>query len=176
MKMFLSMLQIGITAALNKQKSNFDESLIYDLIDSKTVLISYNSTDSRVSLANTKDFDSYKLYVADTGLFVTMMFIDRTSVENDLYKKLLSDNLTANLGFLYENLVAQMIAATGRELYYHTWEKEKSTHYFEVDFLIAQGTKVLPIEVKSSGIGKHESILEFKKKFGKNSLKPCLLS
>lgn len=76
-----------------------------------------------MSLANTKDFDSYKLYVADTGLFVTMMFIDRTSVENDLYKKLLSDNLTANLGFLYENLVAQMIAATGRELYYHTWEK-----------------------------------------------------
>ena len=74
-------------------------------------------------MADTKDFDSYKLYLADTGLFVTLMFIDRPVTENDVYAKLLSDKLPANLGFLYENLVAQMIAASGRELYYHTCEK-----------------------------------------------------
>ena len=57
---------------------------------------------------------------------------------NDVYAKLLSDKLPANLGYLYENLVAQMIAASGRELFYHTWEKNGSTHYYEVDFLISQ--------------------------------------
>ena len=90
---------------------------------------------------NTKDFDSYKLYLSDTGLFVTLMFIDRPVTENDIYAKLLSDKLPANLGYLYENLVAQMITASGRELYYHTWEKKGSTHYYEVDFLISEGRK-----------------------------------
>ena len=52
------------------------------------------------------------------------MFIDRPMTENDIYAKLLSNKLPANLGYLYENLVAQMIAASGRELYYHTWGKK----------------------------------------------------
>lgn len=89
--------------------------------DSKTILPCYNFTDPGASLPDTKDFDSYKLYLSDTGLFVTLMFIDRPVTENDIYAKLLSDKLPANLGFLYENLAAQMIAAAGRELYYHTW-------------------------------------------------------
>ena len=51
---------------------------------------------------------------------------------NDVYVKLLSDKLPANLGYLYENLVAQIIAASGREMFYHTWEKNGSIHYYEV--------------------------------------------
>lgn len=65
------------------------------------------------------------MYIADTGLFITLMFIDRPVAENDIYAKLLADKLPANLGYLYENLVAQMIAASGRELFYHTWKREK---------------------------------------------------
>lgn len=95
------------------------------------------------------------------------MFIDRPVTENDIYAKLLSDKLPANLGFLYENLVAQMIASSDRELYYHTWEKTGSTHYYEVDFLISEGSKINAFEIKSSGSGKHESITEFYKKFSK---------
>ena len=150
--------------------------MIYELIDSKTVLPCYNSTDPRVSLADTKDFDSYKLYLSDTGLFVTLMFIDRPVTENDVYAKLLSDKLPANLGYLYENLVAQMITASGRELYYHTWGKAGSTHYYEVDFLISEGSKINAFEVKSSGSGKHESINEFNRKFSKNVHNIYLLS
>lgn len=158
-----------ITSALGKQKTGKDEECLFDLIDSNTVLICYNSTDPRISLANTKDHDSYKLYLADTGLFVTLMFIDRPSVENELYGKLLANKLPANLGFLYENLAAQMIKASGRELYYHTWSKTGSTHYYEIDFLISKGSKTIPIEIKSSGTGKHESIKEYKKKFRQNT-------
>lgn len=165
-----------ITTAIGKKNNTRADELIYELIDSKTVLPCYNSTDPRVSLADTKDFDSYKLYLSDTGLFVTLMFIDRPVTENDVYAKLLSDKLPANLGYLYENLVAQMITASGRELYYHTWEKAGSTHYYEVDFLISEGSKINAFEVKSSGSGKHESINEFNRKFSKNVHNIYLLS
>ncbi len=165
-----------ITTAIGKKNNTKAEELLYELIDSKTILPCYNSTDPRVSLADTKDFDSYKLYLADTGLFVTLMFIDRPITENDVYAKLLSDKLPANLGFLYENLIAQMIASTGRELFYHTWEKAGSTHYYEIDFLISEGSKINAFEVKSSGAGKHESIQVFYKKFSQNVYNIYLLS
>ena len=165
-----------ITTAIGKKNNTKAEELLYELIDSKTVLPCYNSTDPRVSLADTKDFGSYKLYLSDTGLFVTLMFMDRPVTENDVYAKLLSDKLPANLGFLYENLVAQMIAASGRELYYHTWEKAGSTHYYEIDFLISEGSKVNAFEIKSSGSGKHESIKAFYKKFSQNVHDVYLLS
>ena len=165
-----------ITTAIGKKNNTKTEELLYELIDSKTILPCYNSTDPRVSLADTKDFDSYKLYLSDTGLFVTLMFIDRPITENDIYAKLLSDKLPANLGFLYENLIAQMIAASGRELFYHTWEKANSTHYYEIDFLISEGSKINAFEIKSSGTGKHESIKVFYKKFSKNVHNIYLLS
>ena len=165
-----------ITTAIGKKNNTKAEELLYELIDSKTILPCYNSTDPGTSLSDTKDFDSYKLYLSDTGLFVTLMFIDRPVIENDIYAKLLSDKLPANLGFLYENLAAQMITATGRELYYHTWEKSNSTHYYEVDFLISEGSKMNAFEIKSSGTGKHESITQFYKKYSKHVRNIYLLS
>ena len=165
-----------ITTAIGKKNNTKAEELLYELIDSKTVLPCYNSTNPRVSLTNTKDFNSYKLYLSDTGLFVTLLFIDRPVTENDIYAKLLSDKLPANLGYLYENLVAQMIAASGRELFYHTWEKNGSTHYYEVDFLISEGSKINVFEIKYSGTGKHESIKEFSKKYSQNVNKVYLIS
>lgn len=165
-----------ITVAIGKRKNKREDELLYELIDSKTVLPCYNSTDPRVSLADTKDFNSYKLYLSDTGLFVTLMFADRPVTENVVYAKLLSDKLPANLGFLYENLIAQIITASGRELYYHTWEKNGSTHYYEVDFLISEESKINAFEIKSSGAGKHQSIKQFSEKFSKNINKIYLLS
>lgn len=93
-----------------------------------------------------------------------------------IYAKLLSDKLPANLGYLYENLVAQMIALSGRELFYHTWEKNGSTHYYEADFLISEGSKINAFEIKSSGSGKHESIKKFFKKFSQNVNQVYLIS
>src|SRR5699024_12656517 len=104
------------------------------------------------------------------------MFRDRSVTENDVYAKLRSDKLPANLGYLYENLIAQMTAASGRELYYHTWEKAGSTHYYVVDFLISEGSKINAFEIKSSGGGKHESIKEFYRKFTRNVHNIYLLS
>lgn len=79
----------------------------------------------------------------------------------------MSDKLDIDLGYLFENAVAQMLTAKNRELYYHTWRKENSTHSYEIDFLITRKDKVIPIEVKSSCVKKHESIDEFVRKYSK---------
>ena len=166
----------SLNTATKKRSTSATEILLYDLIDSKTVLPCYNCSNPAVSLADTKDFDSYKLYLSDTGLFITLMFIDRPVVDNAIYAKLLADKLPANLGYLYENLTAQMIAASGHELYYHTWERKGSTHYYEIDFLVSAGNKINVFEVKSSGTGKHDSITEFSRIYSKNIEKEYLLS
>lgn len=168
--------RFSVGKALNKKKTYKDAERIFDLIDSKTVSISYNTSDPRVSLDLTKDLDSYKLYISDTGLFVTMLFMDRPSTENEIYAKLLSNKLPANLGYLYENAIAQVISSTDRELYYHTWNKENSTHKYEIDFLITNKTKINAIEVKSSSSDKHTSLDEFSKKYSKNIGDICIIS
>lgn len=166
----------SISKAKGSRKTQKDDELLFDLLDSKTVLASYNTTDPRVTLSLTKDLDSCKLYLGDTGLFVTLLFNDQAKASENIYSKLLSDKLPANLGYLYENAVAQAIAASGRELYYHTWEKKDSTHYYEIDFLLSKGTKQDVVEVKSSGTGQHESISEFKKKYSKTVSECVILS
>ena len=165
-----------ISSATGKKTQKRDLERLYDVIDSQTVLVSYNITKPDISLSRTKDLDSYKLYTADTGLFVTLMFIDRPVAENILYEKLLSDKLPANLGYLYENVAAQMIVASGRELCYHTWLKDGSTHYYEMDFLIGQKQKVVPIEIKSSATTSHKSMDVFCEKYSKITSRPYIFS
>ena len=120
-----------------------------------------------ITLTQTRDVDKFKLYVSDIGLFTTMLFNDNSGALSDIYKKLLSDKLDADLGYMYENAVAQMLVSSGRELYYHTWKKEDSTHLYEVDFLITNKKKVIPIEVKSSNVKNRKSIEQFAIKYSK---------
>ena len=165
-----------LSKAVKKRVTTKDEELLFDLIDSKTVLIKYNVLDINSALQQTKDLDIYKLYLSDTGLFISMLFNDKSKLYEDIYLKLLSDKLPLNMGFVYENLVAQMIASFNYDLYFHTWQKENSTHSYEIDFLIPNGVNVLPFEVKSSGVHNHNSIDVFKKKYHKYVKKQFLLS
>lgn len=165
-----------ISNALKKKTTSKDEELLSDMLDSKTVIISYNTTEVNLSLNLNRTLDSYKLYFADTGLFVTMLFKDEGGVYKDIYNKLLSDKLDINLGYLFENMVAQMIASSGRNLFYHTWRKENSTHQYEVDFLIIKNGKISPIEVKSSSVRYHSSITEFAKKYSSQVNEQYLIS
>ena len=165
-----------ISAATGKKKIDKDLERLHDLLDSKTVLPCYNVLNPSIALPQTRVDDTFKLYLADTGLFTTMIFKSSGQTNENIYTKLLSDSLPADLGYLYENAVSQIIAASDIDLYYHTWEKKNSSHYYEVDFLLASKTKIVPVEVKSSGIGKHESIMEFQKKYSKYVVKEILLS
>ena len=165
-----------ISTATGKQKTRKDEERLFELIESGLVLPCYNVLNPTVSLPQTKDMDCFKLYLSDTGLFTTMLFNDSQNGMEDIYKKLLSDTLPADLGYLYENVVAQASRASGRDLYYHTWEKAGSTHSFEIDFLITSKNKVIPIEVKSSAIRNHKSIDDFERKYSKYVGERYLLS
>lgn len=147
-------------SAIGEVNSDKMIEFLRSLEDSKTVLISYHSNDPNVEMSLTKDISKYKLFCADTGLFVTLAFWDKDFTENIIYQKLLSDKLSANLGYIYENLVAQMLSASGNKLFYYTWPKD-STHNYEIDFLVSRGSKLHPIEVKSSGYRRHASLDAF---------------
>ena len=165
-----------ISAATGKQKTRKDEERLFELIESGLVLPCYNVSNPAVSLSQTKDYNCFKLYLSDIGLFTTILFNDTEKGREDIYKKLLSDKLTADLGYLYENVVAQTIKSCGRELYYHTWRKKGSTHSYEIDFLLTARNKVIPIEVKSSSVKNHESINQFEKKYSNQVGERYLLS
>lgn len=174
----LAMLYDAIPAQLNKNASRYQSSavlngerpdkileLIAELKDSRTALVSYHANDPNAGLSNTKDLSKFKLFLSDTGLFVTLMFKDKDFVENEIYEKLLSDKLSVNLGYLYENIVAQCLTASGNELFYHTIMNERSKHNYEIDFLLTIKNKVIPLEVKSSGYKTHKSLDVFTGKY-----------
>ncbi len=165
-----------ISKATGKRKTMKDLERLSDLLDSKTVIPCYNTFDPSLTLSQTRDDDSFRLYLSDIGLFTTMLFTASPKTGNDIYIKLLSDKLPANLGFLYENAVAQIIYSTGRELYYHTWDRPGMTHRYEVDFLVQSGVKVVPFEVKSSTGDRHESIDAFCRKYSRQTKDAFLFS
>ena len=138
--------------------------LLKDLEDSKTTLFSYHSNDPNVGMSLTKDISKFKIFCADTGLFVTLAFWDKDHTENVIYQKLLNEKLSTNLGYVYENVIAQVLAASGNKLFYYTWPKDE-THNYEIDFLLSRGAKLHPIEVKSSGYKTHKSLDVFCEKY-----------
>lgn len=93
-----------------------------------------------------------------------MAFWDNDFAENIIYQKLLADKLEVNLGYIYENLVAQMLTASGNKLFYYTFEKDEK-HSYEIDFLLSRGNKICPIEVKSSGYKTHASLDAFRARY-----------
>ena len=139
--------------------------LLQDLEDSLTVNFSHHANDPNVGMPMHANYDQYKLFVGDTGLFITLAFWDKSAADNIIYQKLLSDKLSADLGYVYENLVAQMLTASGNRLFYHTWPTESGKHNYEIDFILSRGSKICPIEVKSSGYNTHASLDAFKAKF-----------
>ena len=145
------------------------------LKDSMTANLAYHANDPSAGLASHINKDQFKLYCGDTGLFVTLAFWDDAFTENVIYQKLLGDKLNADVGYVYENVVSQMLTAAGHKLYYHTWPTPSGKHNYEIDFLLSRQAKVCPIEVKSSASNVHTSIDEFQKKFSSRIYQRYLL-
>ena len=164
-----------VSSVLENQRNSTVLELISEMESSKTVLVSYKSDDPNAGLTRTKDLENFKLFVCDTGLFTTMLFMDKDFTENIIYEKLLSDKLSVNLGYLYENVVAQILKANGNSLFYYTFLNEKSRHNFEIDFLLARNNKVCPIEIKSSGYKTHASLDAFSEKYSSRILNKYLV-
>ena len=174
----LSLLFDAIPAQLSKKASRYQVSAVLanrqasdvleeisELKESKTTLVAYHANDPNVGMSSSIDLEKFKLYLADTGLFVTLMFKDRDFTDNTVYQALLSDKLPANLGSVYENVVAQELVAQGHKLFYHTWPKKGANRNYEIDFVVSDGKKISPVEVKSSGYKTHASLDAFGEKY-----------
>lgn len=153
-----------MATVLSNVKSDVVMGLIEMLEDSKTVNVAYHADDPNVGMELISNKSAYKMYICDTGLFVTLAFWDKKFTENIIYQKLLNDKLDANLGYVFENAVSQAIASAGNKLFYYTWAAP-GNHVYEIDFLLSRGFKICPIEVKSSGYTTHKSLDEFCRKF-----------
>ena len=154
-----------ISAAIPGERAERVASVVKMMNDFMSANVAYHSNDPNVGLALTMDNERFKIYTSDTGMFVTLAFKDKEFTDNIIYEKLLNDKLSTNLGYVYENVIAQMLRAAGKQLFYHTIPFADGKKYYEVDFLISDGHKVSPIEVKSSGYKSHTSLDAFCNKF-----------
>ena len=128
-----------------------------------------NVTKPEVALELFSDRSNFKLYMGETGLLVTQIMKNQDEADEDLYKALIIDNLGINQGMILENMVAQMLRASGHGLYFHEYlyqpgENEREKKY-EVDFITIKKKKICPIEVKSSNYKSHKSFDYFGKKY-----------
>lgn len=156
-------------SVLGKVEEDKLTEILKSVEDSKTVNFAFHADDPNVGMPLNSNFDKFKLFIADIGLFITLAFWDKDYTENIIYEKLLNNKLSANLGYVYENLIAQMLIAKGNRLFYHTWQRDEK-HYYEIDFLLSKNNKICPIEVKSSGYSTHKSLDEFYKKYSNRIL------
>ena len=168
-------LRYQVSKVITNQRAIDIRELIADLQDSMTVLASFHVNDPGVGMSFNKDIDRFKMFVCDTGLFTTLAFMDKDFTDNMIYEKLFYDKLATNLGYMYENIVAQILCAKGDGLFYHTFPSETSNHTNEVDFVIARKNKICPIEVKSSGYKQHASLNRFREKFRDRILKSYVI-
>ena len=157
--------------------------LLMDMADSMTVNFAYHANDPNVGLALHADFNCFKMFLADTGLFVTLAFMDKDYTENEIYRKLLSDKLGTDLGYVYENAVAQMLKSAGNELFYYTFKETDSepgctagpVRSYEIDFLLSRKNKICPVEIKSSGYNSHKSLDRFHVKYSGRTMQRYLI-
>ena len=127
-----------------------------------------NVTMPDVLLELYSDRSNFKLYMGDTGLLVSQLIREGEETE-DIYRALIYDKLSSNLGMIFENIVAQMLKAGGRELFFHEYkyvpEGTETEKKYEIDFIIVRNKKICPIEVKSSGYTSHKSFDYFIEKY-----------
>lgn len=154
-----------VSSAINGEKPERINHVIKLMKDTMTVNVSYLATDPNIGLELSVDRERFKMFASDTGLFISLAFRDRDNISDSVYNKLFSDKLSANLGYVYENMVAQMLTATGCKLYYNIMPIDNGKKYYEVDFIISDGHKISPIEVKSSGYKTHASLDAFMSKY-----------
>jgi predicted AAA+ superfamily ATPase len=144
---------------------SYEDSFVW-LNEAMVVNACYNVTDPGIGLALSADYATQKCYMADTGLLVTLAFLDSPYVENDLYKAILFDKLGINEGMIMENIAAQMLRRNGHKPYFYSrYDKANRENHMEIDFLISEKKKIAPIEIKSGSYKSHASLGKFIRKY-----------
>lgn len=157
------------------------EDALFWLDDAMIVNICYNSTAPNIGLKLNMDRMTLKCYMADTGLLISHAFDENGLLSEEIYKKLLFGKLEVNEGMIVENIVAQMLTASGHKLYFYSTPSAKdSNERMEIDFLITKAKisnrhNISPIEVKSSKNYTISSLRKFTAKYGEQTYTPYVL-
>ena len=154
-------------SSLGKQARfrTFESSFIW-LNEAMVVNTCFNATGPNVGLALSADNTTQKCYMSDTGLLVTHTFKDKNYTDNELYRAILFDKLSINEGMLVENAVAQMLRLHRERLYFYSrCDSKNRENHMEIDFLITEGKKISPVEVKSGNYRSHASLDKFRRHF-----------
>ena len=154
----------------NARMRDYGDAFLW-LDDARIVNLCCNATEPNVGLRLNRDKSVLKCYMGDTGLLFSLAFDENEMASQEIHRRMLFGNLSVNQGMLFENLVAQMLVASGHKLYFFkqsdvSEEKEK----MEVDFLISKSTlsrghNILPLEVKSSRSYSLVSLERFQAKY-----------
>ena len=159
-------------ASINKEARFRDyEDAMFWLKDAMIINPCYNSTEPSIGLKLNTDFMTLKCYMADTGLLISHSFDENGIMTEEIYKKILFDKLEFNEGMIIENMVAQMLVASGHKLYFYSnTSRQDTSSRMEIDFLIAKSKisnrhNISPIEVKSSKNYTISSLKKFIKKY-----------
>ena len=158
---------------------NYQEAFQW-LEDAKLVNLAYNSLDPNIGLKLTKDDSSFKCYLGDTGLLLTMVFDENPETAPEIMKKIAMGKLEFNKGMLIENIVAQIFTASGRKLYFYSSYSRNAADRMEVDFLLSKSSltnkhNIIPIEVKSSTNYTLSSLRKYIAKFNSYVTSPIVL-
>ena len=154
-------------SSLGKQARfrTFESSFIW-LNEAMVVNTCFNATGPNVGLALSADNTTQKCYMSDTGLLVTHTFKDQNYTDNELYRAILFDKLSINEGMLVENAVAQMLRLHRERLYFYSrCDSKNRENHIKIDFLITDGKKISPVEVKSGNYRSHASLDKFRRRF-----------
>ena len=148
----------------------YEDSFLW-LRDAMVANICFNSTEPTVGLAMSTDHTTLKCYLLDTGLLVSQAFSERVLVAEQIHSRILSKSLEFNSGMFVENVVAQMLAASGHALLFFARSDSKTRkNTMEIDFLIDKSVltrrkNIVPLEVKSSRKYDHVSLDKFVAKY-----------
>lgn len=162
LKMHLRHIYSLIPAELNKHNKRFflrnatprgrldrAENNFVWLQEAGVALPAFNVDEPKVPLELARKASLFKLFLNDVGLLCSLYM-------DGIQWKILNGETDMNFGAVYENFVAQELAAHGYEhLYYYNSKK-----HGEVDFLVEQNGAVLPIEVKSGRDFKSHAALD----------------
>ena len=163
----------------NATFAKYDDPLFW-LDDSMICNLGYKCNDPNVGFALNKNDSYVKCYMGDTGLLVSLAFSENEIMDQQLYKQIMDEKLSLNQGMIYENMIAQMITAMGRKLFFYTkYNEEKHRNDIEIDFLLSNESKtnfkVYPLEVKSSKNYSAISLGRFKEMYGKKIATPYII-
>ena len=179
---FLSTHEKRVVLSEVDKKGSFDryDEPLFWLGDSMICNLCYKCNDPNVGLALNKNDSYVKCYMGDTGLLVSHAFSENEITDEQLYKQIMDGKLSLNQGMLYENLISQIITASGRKLYFYTrYSEEKHRNDIEIDFIISNESKtkfkITPIEVKSSKNYTTTSLSTFKEIFKKRIDKQIII-